>query len=93
MTYNQALEIDRLSGVNGIDRALADFDLDAVIAPTDNPAWATDLLYGDHFLFGSSGLAAGAGNAGACAFDSTEPDGRLSFRAKRGCVCAAQPGG
>jgi amidase len=61
MTYNQALEIDRLSGVNGIDRALADFDLDAVIAPTDNPAWATDLLYGDRFLFGSSGLAAGAG--------------------------------
>jgi amidase len=61
MTYNQALEIDRLSGVNGIDRALAEFDLDAVIAPTDNPAWATDLLYGDHFLFGSSGLAAGAG--------------------------------
>ena len=61
MTYNQALEIDRLSGVNGIDKALQDFDLDAVIAPTDNPAWATDLLYGDHFLFGSSGLAAGAG--------------------------------
>jgi amidase len=61
MTYNQALEIDRLSGVNGIDKALADFDLDAVVAPTDNPAWATDLLYGDHFIFGSSGLAAGAG--------------------------------
>jgi amidase len=61
MTYNQALEIDRLSGVNGIDKALQDFDLDAVIAPTDNPAWSTDLLYGDHFVFGSSGLAAGAG--------------------------------
>jgi amidase len=61
MTYNQALEIDRLSGVNGIDKALQDFDLDAIIAPTDNPAWATDLLYGDRFLFGSSGLAAGAG--------------------------------
>ena len=61
MTYNQALEIDRLSGVNGMDKALQDFDLDAVIAPTDNPPWATDLLYGDHFLFGSSGLAAGAG--------------------------------
>jgi amidase len=61
MTYHQALEIDRLSGVNGIDKALQAFDLDAVIAPTDNPAWATDLLYGDHFLFGSSGLAAGAG--------------------------------
>ena len=61
MTYNQALEIDRLSGVNGIDKALQQFGLDAVVAPTDNPAWATDLLYGDHFLFGSSGLAAGAG--------------------------------
>jgi amidase len=61
MTYNQALEIDRLSGVNGIDKALRDFDLDAIVAPTDNPAWATDLLYGDRFLFGSSGLAAGAG--------------------------------
>jgi amidase len=61
MTYNQALEIDRLSGVNGIDKALADFDLDAVVAPTDNPAWPTDLLYGDRFIFGSSGLAAGAG--------------------------------
>src|SRR2546428_7579211 len=24
-------------------------------------AWATDLIYGDHFLFGTSGLAAGPG--------------------------------
>jgi amidase len=61
MTYNQALEIDRLSGVNGVDKALHDFKLDAIVAPTDNPAWATDLLYGDHFLFGSSGLAAPEG--------------------------------
>jgi amidase len=61
LTYNQALEIDRLSGVNGIDKALQTFDLDAVVAPTDNPAWATDLLYGDNFIYGSSGLAAGAG--------------------------------
>jgi amidase len=61
MTYNQALEIDRLSGVNGVDKALHDFKLDAIVAPTDNPAWATDLLYGDHFLFGSSSLAAPEG--------------------------------
>jgi len=61
MTYNQALEIDRLAGVNGIDKALADFSLDAVIAPTDNPAWTTDLVLSDHFFFGSSGLAAPAG--------------------------------
>ena len=25
------------------------------------PAWSTDLLYGDHFIFGTSGLAAGPG--------------------------------
>jgi amidase len=61
MTYNQALNIDRLSGVNGVDKALHDFSLDAIVAPTDNPAWATDLLYGDHFIFGSSGLAAPEG--------------------------------
>jgi len=61
MTYNQALEIDRLSGVNGVDKALHDYNLDAIVAPTDNPAWATDLLYGDHFVFGSSSLAAPQG--------------------------------
>ena len=60
-TYNQALEIDRLAGVNGIDKALRDFNLDAIAAPTSNPAWSTDLLYGDRFVFGSSGLAAAPG--------------------------------
>ncbi len=61
MTYNQALAIDQASGVNGIDAALAQFGLDAIVSATDNPAWATDLLYGDHFIFGTSGLAAPAG--------------------------------
>jgi amidase len=61
MTYNQALEIDRLSGVNGIDAAISQFSLDAVVTATDNPAWATDLVFGDHFIFGTSGLAAPAG--------------------------------
>jgi amidase len=61
MTYNQALEIDRLAGVNGIDAALKQFNLDAVVSATDNPAWATDLVYGDHFIFGTSGLAAPPG--------------------------------
>jgi amidase len=60
-TYNQALAIDQAATVNGIDAALLQFHLDAVIAPTDNPAWATDLLYGDHFVFGSSGLGAPGG--------------------------------
>jgi amidase len=60
-TYKQALAIDQAAVVNGIDAALAQFHLDAVIAPTDNPAWSTDLLYGDHFVFGSSGLGAPGG--------------------------------
>jgi amidase len=61
LTYNTALAADKAFTVNGIDAALAMFGLDAVIAPTDNPAWSTDLLYGDHFVFGSSGLGAPGG--------------------------------
>src|SRR5712691_10965447 len=61
LTYNQALAIDHNAGVNGVDAAIAQFHLDAVVSATDNPAWATDLLYGDHFIFGTSGLAAGPG--------------------------------
>jgi amidase len=61
MSYNDALKIDHLAGVKGIDAALAQFNLDAVVSATDNPAWATDLLFGDHFIFGTSGLAAGPG--------------------------------
>jgi amidase len=61
MTYNQALAIDQAAGVNGIDAALTQFHLDAVVSATDNPAWATDLLYGDHFIYGTSGLAAPEG--------------------------------
>lgn len=61
LTYNQALAIDHNAGVNGIDAAISQFRLDAVVSATDNPAWATDLLYGDHFIFGTSGLAAGPG--------------------------------
>ena len=61
MTYNQALAIDHNAGVNGMDAAISQFHLDAVVSATDNPAWATDLLYGDHFIFGTSSLAAGPG--------------------------------
>jgi amidase len=61
LTYNQALAIDHDAGVNGVDKAIAMFNLDAVVTATDNPAWSTDLLYGDHFIFGTSGLAAAPG--------------------------------
>jgi amidase len=60
LTYKQALDLDQAAGVS-MDAALAQFNLDAVVTATDNPAWATDLVYGDHFIFGTSGLAAGPG--------------------------------
>jgi amidase len=58
LTYNQALEIDRNAGVNGIDAALATFHVDAIVTPTGTPAWPTDLISGDRFEFGTSSLAA-----------------------------------
>jgi len=61
MTYNQALQADKAFTNQGIDAALAQYHLDAVISPTDNPAWSTDLLYGDHFVYGSSSLGAAGG--------------------------------
>jgi len=61
LTYNQALAIDHDAGVNGIDAALTQFHLDAVVAPTDTPGWTTDLILADHFIFASSGLAGGPG--------------------------------
>ncbi len=61
LTYNQALALDHNAGVNGIDAALSQFSLDAVLAPTDSPGWTTDLILSDHFIFASSGLAGGPG--------------------------------
>src|SRR5450755_1753676 len=59
-SYNIALQLDQAAGVS-MDQALSMFHLDAVVSATDNPAWATDLVYGDHFIFGTSSLAAGPG--------------------------------
>jgi amidase len=46
-----------------IDDTLAANDLDVIIAPTNSPAWTTDLVNGDHFSIGSSSPAAIAGYA------------------------------
>src|SRR5438270_1121191 len=59
-SYNISLDLDQAAGVS-MDDILARFHLDAVVSATDNPAWASDYIYGDHFLFGTSGLAAGPG--------------------------------
>jgi len=58
VTYNQALANDQAAAVNGIDLALSTFGLDAIVCPTGTPAWCTDLVYADRFIFGSSNLAA-----------------------------------
>jgi amidase len=60
LTYNQALAMDHDAGAS-LDKALSQFNLDAIVAPTDSPAWTTDLILSDHFIFASSGLAGGPG--------------------------------
>jgi len=61
MTYNQALAIDHDAGAKGIDAAMSQFGIDAVVAPTDSPGWTTDLILSDHFIFASSTLSAAPG--------------------------------
>jgi amidase len=46
---------------DGIDKVMSSNKLDAIIAPTGSPAWKTDLLLGDHFVGGTSSLAAISG--------------------------------
>ncbi len=46
---------------DGIDALLKAHDLDLIIAPTGAPAWSIDKINGDHFIGGSSSLAAISG--------------------------------
>jgi amidase len=60
--YLEALETcRRLSRAEGLDAVLDEHRLDALVAPTGAPAWTTDLVNGDHFLGGSSTVAAVSG--------------------------------
>jgi amidase len=60
--YLEALHQCRLlSRTQGIDILMEKHKLDALVAPTDCPAWMTDLVSGDHYLGGSSTAAAVAG--------------------------------
>ena len=45
----------------GIDRVMKEHNLDAIMAPSGNPAWETDLTNGDNFGQSSSRHAARAG--------------------------------
>jgi len=51
----------RLARTSGLDAVLAKHKLDAIVAPTGNPAWPTDPVNGDHFTGSSSTPAAVAG--------------------------------
>jgi amidase len=60
--YKKALALMlKATREDGIDKVMNTFRLDAIIAPTGSPAWKTDLLLGDHFVGGSSSLAAISG--------------------------------
>jgi len=61
--YLEALELSRRIARDGIDNALATHELDALLAPTNGPAWLTDYINSDHFSVGSSSLAAVSGYA------------------------------
>jgi amidase len=60
--YLDALEANhRFSRTEGIDALMDKFHLDAIMAPTAGPTWATDFATGDHSVGGSSNAAAVAG--------------------------------
>ena len=59
LSYNDSLAIDqKIGATEGIDLLLKENNLDALIAGTDSPAWPTDLINSDHFVFGTSGPCA-----------------------------------
>ncbi len=59
--YLEALATSKRVSREGLDGALDEHELDAVIAPTNGPAWKIDHVNGDSFHIGSSSLAAISG--------------------------------
>ncbi len=60
--YKKALSLmNKATREDGIDKVMNTYKLDAIMAPTGSPAWKTDLILGDHFVGGSSSLAAISG--------------------------------
>ena len=60
--YKKALtKMLKATREDGIDKIMNNSRLDAIMAPTGSPAWKTDLLLGDHYVGGSSSLAAISG--------------------------------
>ncbi len=59
--YRRQRETATTQARRSIDETLAKLHLDAVVAPTNSPAWKTDYAAGDAFVLGSSTPAAVAG--------------------------------
>lgn len=59
--YKEHLKVVTEVSRNGIDNALKENDLDAIIGVTGGPAWPIDVINGDHFGTGSSTPAARSG--------------------------------
>jgi len=59
--YATALADSQGKSRAALQKLFADHQLDAIIGPTNSPAWTTDLVNGDHFELASTGPAARAG--------------------------------
>ncbi len=59
--YLEALQQSKSLARSGIDGAVGAHQLDALIAPTNGPAWMIDHVNGDSYGIGSSSLAAISG--------------------------------
>ena len=59
--YLEALANSKRISQSGIDSVMDEHELDALIAPTNGPAWMTDHANGDSYFIGSSSYAAISG--------------------------------
>lgn len=59
--YAQALtRVQKASRANGIDKALSDHNIVALIAPAEGAAWTTDVVNGDRYISRGDGYGAAA---------------------------------
>lgn len=59
--YLEALEVSKQQARSAIDSAMQEHELDALVAPSNGPAWMIDHVNGDNFSVGSSSWAAISG--------------------------------
>ncbi len=59
--YLEALEYSRSTTRTALDAAFAEHELDALIGPTNSPAWKTDHVNGDHYQLSTSSYGAISG--------------------------------